>query len=547
LACIGAALLATAACVATDDGGTAARVLILANSREPESVQLAQFYAERRGVPAENILTLPLPPGEAVGWREFIAQLYQPLQDELVTRGWIQGMPSSLVDRFGRRRYSMLGHRIAYLVVCRGVPWRIEHDLALVDEKLNQRLRPELRTNGAAVDAELSLLAQSGYEITATWGNPLFANDRPSQVDLDLVVKVARLDGPSFADARQLVTSALEAERTGLLGRYYVDIGGPNRDGDRWLESTVTQLNDLGFDGDVEHTGATFGRAARFDAPVLYFGWYAGDLNGPFKVEGFRFPPGAVALHIHSYSAAALQSTGTGWCGPFVARGVTATLGNVSEPFLGFTHRPNLLLRALSRGQTLADAAYYALPVLSWQSILVGDPLYRPFAVPLEKQLAEPDRLPAALAPYAAIRQMKLLVRKGRLAEAQAVGTSAFNKSPDLALALALARTAQAAGDAPAGVRTLQFVQVMSRFAPADWAVVRAIAGWLAANGAQPVALRVYAALVHSPVPDRDAQIELLTEARGFADVAGELALSVEWQRQLRELAATAEKKPAAR
>ena len=77
-----------------------------------------------------------------------------------------------------------------------------------------------------------------------------------------------------------------------------------------------------------------------------------------------------------------------------MARGVTATVGNVFEPFLDFTHRPNLLLRALSQGKTFGDAVYYALPALSWQAVAIGDPLYRPFKVSLEDQEQQSARLP---------------------------------------------------------------------------------------------------------------------------------------------------------
>ena len=34
--------------------------------------------------------------------------------------------------------------------------------------------------------------------------------------------------------------------------------------------------------------------------------------------------------------------------------------------------------------ETFGDAAYYAEPVLSWQTTFVGDPLYRPFALALD-------------------------------------------------------------------------------------------------------------------------------------------------------------------
>jgi hypothetical protein len=82
----------------------AARVIILANSREPDSVQLAQFYAEKRGVPRANILALPLPDAESITWREFIDRIYRPLQDELYHRGWIDGTASCFLSRGLSRR-----------------------------------------------------------------------------------------------------------------------------------------------------------------------------------------------------------------------------------------------------------------------------------------------------------------------------------------------------------------------------------------------------------------------------------------------------------
>lgn len=87
----------------------AARVVILANARSLDSIRLAEFYAEKRGVPAANIVTLPLPEAESITWREFIDQVYQPVQDELYRRGWIEGMATSLLDRLGRKRYALYG------------------------------------------------------------------------------------------------------------------------------------------------------------------------------------------------------------------------------------------------------------------------------------------------------------------------------------------------------------------------------------------------------------------------------------------------------
>ena len=94
-------------------GDLAARVVILANSRDAESVALAEFYAGQRDVPRANIIALPLPAEESITWRVFIDQVYQPVQDELYRRGWLEGTASSLLDQLGRKRYGFTGHRIS--------------------------------------------------------------------------------------------------------------------------------------------------------------------------------------------------------------------------------------------------------------------------------------------------------------------------------------------------------------------------------------------------------------------------------------------------
>ena len=515
-------LLAATALAQSDD--LASRVVILANSRQPESVRLAEFYAEKRAVPAANIIALPLPEAETVTWREFIDQVWQPLQDELLRRGWIEGTSSNLLDRLGRRRYAPTSNRISYLVVCRGVPLRIFNDPTLLEEKPARKVAAELNKNEAAVDAELSLLAQGGHEITAMVPNPLFANDRPPTLDAGMVVKVSRLDGPTWASARHLVTSALEAERTGLLGRYYIDLKGPHAEGDDWLKTAEKQLQELGFDGDTEATGATFGPAARFDAPALYFGWYAGSLNGPMAREGFAFPTGAVALHIHSFSVPTMRSADSGWGGPLVARGVAATVGNVFEPYLALTHRPHFLLRALSQGRNFGDAVYYSLPALSWQAVAIGDPLYRPFEVTLENQGAS---------PYAVLRRVNLMVQGGRKPEALALLKAAMREQPSLPVGLAWAKLA-AEHDAVASA--LGFAPLLRKVRPEDWPLLREAAGLLAAHGSRPAALQVYANLAHAKAPAPEALKALLTEARQTADAAGDLKQSLEFARQLSEL-----------
>jgi hypothetical protein len=63
-----------------------------------------------------------------------------------------------------------------------------------------------------------------------------------------------------------------------------------------------------------------------------------------------------------------------------LTRGASASVGNVYEPYLAFTTDFGVMEAALLAGCNLAESYYMAQPVLSWMSVLLGDPLYRPYA-----------------------------------------------------------------------------------------------------------------------------------------------------------------------
>ncbi len=526
-------LVAVRLCAADDE---AARVIVLANSDDPDSVKLAQYYADRRGVPAANIITLKLSLAESVGWHEFVPTLFQPLQDELVKRGWIDGIGMEATDALGRRRYAMSGHKISYLVVCRGVPLKVTGEADMPTGTTGLAANPAFRTHTAAVDAELALLAQSGTPTVGFVPNPLFNNDRPSDLDLGQVVKVSRLDGPTYEDARGLVDRALEAEKTGLIGRSYVDIGGPHAQGDRWLEDTEKQLAALGFDGDVDRGGGTFPGWARFDAPALYFGWYTGEANGPFVQPGFRFPPGAVALHIHSYSADTVQSPLHDWVGPLVHRGVTATFGNVTEPYLEFTHEPQLIVKALARGDSLGDAAAYAIPVYSWQGIVIGDPLYRPFKVSFEDQWAGRDKIAPELRPYVVLRRMRQLDLAGHRNEAIWAGLEAQKTLPSVAVALATADLQTAAGDIDGARLALAVISSRRGFGFAEAPLAVMVAQRLANDGKLDRALDIWRRVMTVRDLSSEVRIAWLPLAAAAARSANEAHQAMRWEDELKGL-----------
>jgi len=295
-------------------------------------------------------------------------------------------------------------------------------------------------------------------------------------------------------------------------------------------------MADLGFDGDVDRGGGTFPGWARFDAPALYFGWYAGDANGPFVQPGFVFPPGAIALHIHSYSADTVQSPLHNWVGPLVHRGVTATFGNVTEPYLELTHEPQLIMKALARGDSLGDAAAYAIPCYSWQGIVIGDPLYRPFKVSFEDQWERRNKIAPELRPYVVVRRMRMLDRQGKRNEAIWAGLEALKTEPSLAVALAIADLQRADGDVPGARLTLTPIIARKFFSAAEAPLAVMVARQLANDGEAKPAVGIWKRVLGIHTLSKEVRIEWLRRALEDARAAKDADQAERWADELKDL-----------
>jgi tetratricopeptide (TPR) repeat protein len=182
-----------------------------------------------------------------------------------------------------------------------------------------------------------------------------------------------------------MITDAIAAEKNGLWGRAYVD-GSHNaapgsQVGDKWLAAITDQLHKVGMPVAYDDAPSTFPDGYPMTDCALYYGWYAGQLTGPFTRSDFRFVQGAIAVHIHSFSASTLRDPNANWVAPLIARGATASIGNVYEPFLQLTPHLDIFNDRLLHGFTFAESAYMSVQALSWMSVIVGDPLYRPYAV----------------------------------------------------------------------------------------------------------------------------------------------------------------------
>lgn len=549
----------------------AQRVLVIANSLDPGSLEVAKYYMRARKIPPENLIELPMSREETISWQEYSEQIQMPLAKLLTSRGLIDGtvVDSRVLvdgdvieprDEYGRQRIGFSSRmrtdngiaceQISYVVLCRGVPLRID-EFGSESGKKNA-LAPGgkvtksavLEATCASVDSELAVLPMGAVPVKGPMKNPLFKEylDDP-QLSRCYVLRVARLDGPTVADAKSLVDSAIQGERDGLLGRAYIDIGGPYRLGDNWLEKCAVKTRALGFDTSVERSRALMDATTRYDAPALYFGWYSSAVGGFFRDPNFRFPAGAVALHIYSFSAATMRSK-TAWTPGFVARGAAATVGNVYEPTLGLTHFPHLFLEALANGETAGAAAMYSMPALSWQGVFVGDPLYRPFTRSPDAQIsAAREGRPTRLSQYAFLRAANLARNLGDKEKADMLLREAELFAPGLALNCCLFEKETQENGASARQIPLRRPEAENP------GLLNETAKKLAEFGRAAEALEIYSFLLDRNLAPSFAREKILRDACDLARSRGDSARLTVWKTALDDClkAADAKKKAAAK
>jgi uncharacterized protein (TIGR03790 family) len=364
-------------------------VVVIYNSRVPESKAVAEHYAQVRDVPKKQIFGFALTPDEVMSRDEFRDSLQLPLAKKLAADGLWKLAPLTIPATNGRPAQvvsHVVASKIRYAVLCYGVPLKIAPDPD-IHEAAAEKMQPEFQRNDASVDSELAWLPLVGRDflLTGPFPNWLYGATNTDLLDpTNGILLVARLDGPTADIARGLVDKAMEAETNGLWGRAYFDARGLDKtnsyyEGDAWILGAAEVAARLGFETVVDDKPETFSADFPMSSIAIYCGWYDGNASGPFALPKVEFMPGAFAYHLQSYSAATIRSATENWCGPLLAKGATCTMGCVNEPYLQFTPNVAFFLQALANKYTFGEAAWAAQPALSWQTTVIGDPLYRPF------------------------------------------------------------------------------------------------------------------------------------------------------------------------
>jgi uncharacterized protein (TIGR03790 family) len=236
------------------------------------------------------------------------------------------------------------------------------------------------KETGAALDSELTMVRLDDYPLYRWQPNELKQSKDWAAAK---TLMVSRLDGPDETIVLGLIDKALAAEKVGLQGVAYFDGRYPNPDNtsqfgqyDRSIHAAAELVRRKTTMKVVEDSKPELFAVGSCPDAALYCGWYS--LRK--YVDAFDFVPGAVGYHIASFEASDLRgATSLEWCPAMLRDGITATLGPVDEPYLSAFPLPEEFFGELIGGRCLVEAYFRTNPFNSWQMLLIGDPLYRPF------------------------------------------------------------------------------------------------------------------------------------------------------------------------
>jgi uncharacterized protein (TIGR03790 family) len=348
-------------------------VLLVVNKDSKDSRAVAQYYRERRGIPAANVCTIKTLDQEEVTRVIYEDEIQKPIA-HCLAKGRLQD-------------------QVLYIVLTRGVPIKVKS-------------QEGVRNDHASVDSELAMLYQNmlgiPYRLEGRIANPYYAPRaagglvRFTHREFPMYL-VTRLDGYDVAAVRALIDRGMAPARK---GRFILDLSGDDhKTGNNWLREAAVKLKEAG----VEESRIRLETTESFltgEKDVLgYASWGSNDWNGQRRFYENQWVNGALAAQFVSTDARTFERPPNNWkvgrwsdppgtffagspqglISDYIQEGVTGVAGHVYEPYLNASIRPQILFPAYVRGHSLAESFYAAMPFLSWQTLVVGDPLVAPF------------------------------------------------------------------------------------------------------------------------------------------------------------------------
>jgi uncharacterized protein (TIGR03790 family) len=383
-------------------------IVVVANKNVPESVPLALYYMNRRGIPAENLLVLSLSDKEQCSRDEYEKKVVLPTRLYLKKRDPLERQFRCIVTTYGvplvisdpgldlkeKAKIIDLRQKIRVLHSRMGRIKKNEENKEDKRKSLKEEIdKMEKLINSiknadktASLDSEIALVLERDLPLSGWLPNPHFVGYRGKKLKNmpSKAFMVSRLDGPSAKIARRIIDDSLSAEKRGLRGKVYFNA--------RWKDPGDKEVSGYAYYDRSIHRASNYIKKSKVmdvvlkeqlfqpgECPhaALYCGWYS---LGKY-VDAFTWVTGAVGYHIASIECQTLREPGsTVWCKSMLEKGVAATIGPVGEPYVKAFPPPELFFKLLLDGRlTLVECFALSNPFLSWKMVLIGDPLYRPF------------------------------------------------------------------------------------------------------------------------------------------------------------------------
>lgn len=347
------------------------RTVLLWNPSVDGSEDVAMAYAAFRGISQTNVCAVAASDATNMGGKEF--------------------------ETWGRAVLDCVhavGEHVHVLVPVYGVPYRVSDridDLGYPQYKATVSVDALLAWGEKGLTAEDvadNLLYQAGSSSDGEYDPYVPFPELHAEMPNRELYLVTRIDGASAAAAIDLVARTELAEKLGSQGVVYVDGNrgdtppatdafGSYESGEwnMWGTRRVFEADgrwEVVWDGNYEEFGTAPAPLTCPDA-LFYAGWY----SYYHYNDAFTWAPGAIGGHLDSCSACDLRS-GT-WSAEALARGITATFGAVSEPYVAGMPEYDQFFLYLLQGASYGEAAYESTVVGRWMMVWVGDPWYRPF------------------------------------------------------------------------------------------------------------------------------------------------------------------------
>jgi uncharacterized protein (TIGR03790 family) len=369
------------------------RVLVVYNSAEPDSLAVARYYAMRRDIPEKQLCQMETTSADAILQEEYESAVKAPIRKclELAGKQKILYIVFSYLTPYK----VTIGNRGLALDQMAADIW----DEYLPKVEFPQKSQPYFGDAESQGGVYIPFLSLAAYRA------------RPGAAN---IYSVWRLDAANPDLAKGLVDKAMAAEAAGLHGnacfdRRYGPIDAVADDGygsgDWDLFRAAEFARAAGFHTIEDDHAQEFGSPPapkRCDDAALYAGWYS--LN--HYNDAFSWAPGAIGIHLDSYSALNPRD-GSNWAANALRKGITLTAGAVAEPLLEGLPHPDQFFLYLFAGANAGDAMLRSTRWLKWAIINIGDPLYRPFAKGLAPfNLPGYDRPQLAVLPKALIGGM---------------------------------------------------------------------------------------------------------------------------------------------